>query len=163
MNLIVAVDENWGIGLADDLQFRIREDLRHFRALTLGKTVVLGRKTLQTFPNGRPLKDRQNFILSTRPGYEVPGAEVFASVDALVARCRQLDSESIFVIGGASVYQALIGSCDRAYVTKVRASRPADRYFPDLDRLPDWRLVESSAVQTENDLQFQFLVYEKNS
>lgn len=163
MNVIVAVDENWGIGLADDLQFRIRADLRHFRALTLGKTVILGRKTLQTFPNGQPLKDRQNLILSTRPGYEVPGAEVFASLDALLVRCQQIESQSIFVIGGASVYEALLPVCDRAYVTKVKATRPADRYFPDLDCLPGWKLVEASAVQSENDLEFQFLVYEKDN
>ncbi len=162
MNLIVAVDQNWGIGLQDELQFWIKADLRHFRELTLGRTVILGRKTLQTFPNALPLKDRNNFILSRQGNFHVPGGEVFSSLEDLLIRCKELRSDEVFVIGGASVYQALLPYCEKAYVTKILASKPADRYFPNLSLDSSWQLVEEGPVLTENQTNYQFLIYEKN-
>lgn len=158
MNLIVAVDENWAIGKGGDQLVYISADLKRFRALTTGRPVVLGRKTLATFPGGRPLKNRRNLILSATPGYAVEGAEVYADLDSLLANAP----EDTFVIGGESVYRALLDTCTTAYVTKILTSFPADRYFPDLDAHPDWSVAEQSEVLEEDGIRFQYVTYRKN-
>ena len=157
MNLIVAVDENWAIGKGGDQLIYISADLKRFRELTTGHPVILGRKTLATFPGGRPLKNRRNLILSATAGYAVEGAEVFADVDSLLAAAPQ----DAFVIGGESVYRALLDRCHTAYVTKIHAAFPADRYFPDLDAHPDWTLWEESAPLEENDVLFHYVTYKR--
>ena len=161
MNVIVAVDQNWGIGLQDQLQFCIKADLRHFRSLTVQRTVILGRKTLQTFPGGVPLKDRTHLILSRQTDLHIAGAEVFSNVSDLLERCKSVLPDDLFVIGGASVYQLLLPYCSRAYVTLVLSEKPADRYFPNLDLDPSWKLVEEGPIQHEDETRFRFLIYEK--
>ena len=131
MKLIVAVDRSWAIGREGDQLLYLSADLRRFKELTLGGTVILGRKTLATFPGGRPLKGRRNLILSRSPDFAPEGAEVFRSVEELLAAAP----EDSFVIGGESVYRALLPYCTTAYVTKIDAAFPADRFFPDLDAL----------------------------
>lgn len=137
MNVIVAVDENWGIGKDGDQLVYLSQDLKRFKALTTGHPVILGRKTLATFPGGRPLKGRRNLILSRDPAFAPEGAEVFRDLEAL----RSAVSEDAFVIGGASVYEQLLPWCDTAYVTRIHAAFPADVVFPNLDRVPvgNWR------------------------
>lgn len=157
MNLIVAVDENWAIGRGGDQLVYISADLKRFRELTTGHAVILGRKTLATFPGGRPLKNRRNLILSATPGYQVEGAEVYADVDSLMENAP----DDAFVIGGESVYRALLDRCDTAYVTKILASYPADRYFPDLDKLPDWQVAEEGDVLEEDGVKFRYVTYKK--
>ena len=146
MNLIVAVDKNWAIGKDGDQLIYLSEDLKRFKTLTLGHPVILGRKTLSTFPGGRPLKGRRNLILSATPGYQAEGAEVFPDLNSL------LDSapEDAFVIGGESVYRALLPHCSTAYVTKIDVSFPADRFFPNLDLDSDW-VVQSISEPLEQD------------
>ena len=131
MKLIVAVDRSWAIGREGDQLLYLSADLRRFKELTLGGTVILGRKTLATFPGGRPLKGRRNLILSRSPDFAPEWAEVFRSVEELLAAAP----EDSFVIGGESVYRALLPYCTTAYVTKIDAAFPADRFFPDLDAL----------------------------
>lgn len=155
MNLIVAVDQNWAIGKDGDQLVYISEDLKRFKALTLGHPVILGRKTLATFPGGRPLKGRRNLILSTNPAYSVENAEVLPSVEALL----EIAPEDAFVIGGESVYRALLPHCRTAYVTKIDAAFPADRYFPDLDEDPAWVLKEQSEEMEQDGLKFRYLTY----
>ncbi len=157
MNLIVAVDENWAIGKGGDQLVYISADLKRFRQLTTGHPVILGRKTLATFPGGRPLKNRRNLILSATPGYTVEGAEVYADVDSLLTNAP----EDAFVIGGESVYRALLDRCDTAYVTKVMAKYPADRYFPNLDTLPNWQVAEEGGVLEEDGVKFRYITYKK--
>ena len=108
MNMIAAVDQNWAIGKDGDQLVYIPEDLKRFKALTTGHPVILGRKTLATFPGGRPLKGRRNLILSQSAGFAPEGAEVFRDLSALLAAAP----EDSFVIGGASVYAALLEKCD---------------------------------------------------
>ena len=158
MNLIVAVDENWAIGKGGDQLVYISADLKRFKELTTGHPVILGRKTLATFPGGRPLKNRRNLILSATPDYAVEGAEVFPDVQSLLANAP----EDSFVIGGESVYRALLDQCDTAYVTKIHAGFPADRYFPDLDTHPDWTVSEESEILEEDGVRFQYVTYHKN-
>ena len=157
MTAIVCVSQNWGIGRDGALLFRISADLKRFKALTVGKTVILGRKTLDTFPGGKPLKDRRNIVLSRRE-LDIPGAEIAHSFEEAAA----LGGDDAIVIGGASVYMALLARCDRVYVTKVDAAPDADSFFPDLDDNPDWRVASESEVFEENGLKFRFVDYIRN-
>ena len=157
MTAIVCVSQNWGIGRDGALLFRISADLKRFKALTDGKTVILGRKTLDTFPGGKPLKDRRNIVLSRRE-LDIPGAEIAHSFEEAAA----LGGDDAIVIGGASVYMALLGRCDRVCVTKVLADADADSFFPRLDDNPDWRVASESEVFEENGLKFQFVDYVRN-
>lgn len=157
MNLIVAVDQNWAIGKDGDQLVYLKEDLKRFRTLTSGHTVILGRKTLDTFPGGRPLKNRRNLILSRNPQFQAEGAEVFASVEELV---QQADGDA-FVIGGASVYEQLLPYCDTAYITKIHAGFPADTYFPDLDKSEDWEIVEESESLEQDGIAYHYVTYRR--
>ena len=155
MNLIVAVDKNWAIGRDGDQLIYIPEDLKHFKALTTGHPVILGRKTLATFPGGRPLKGRRNLILSRDPAFAPEGAEVFPDLDHLLS-AAPADS---FVIGGASVYRTLLDRCDTAYITRIDASFPADKYFPDLDADPRWQIKEISETMEHEGISFRYYTY----
>ena len=158
MNLIVAVDRNWAIGRDGDQLVYLSEDLKHFKALTTGHPVILGRKTLATFPGGRPLKGRRNMILSRSPGFAPEGAEVFQNLPALL----EAAPEDAFVLGGASVYAALLDKCDAAYVTKIEASLPGpDCFFPNLDRLPQWRVTDEGPALEEQGLRFRYVTYRR--
>ena len=158
MNLIVAVDRNWAIGKDGDKLVYLSEDLKHFKALTTGHPVILGRKTLATFPGGRPLKGRRNLILSRNPGFAPPEAEVFSSLEELLAAAPQ----DAFVIGGASVYQALLDRCDTACITRIEAAFPgADCWFPNLDERPEWKIAEEGPVLEEKGVRFRYVTYER--
>ena len=158
MKAIVAVDENWAIGHEGELLCRISADLKRFKALTLGHPVILGRKTLATFPGGRPLKGRRNLILSRNPGFAPPEAEVFSSLEELLAAAPQ----DAFVIGGASVYQALLDRCDTACITRIEAAFPgADCWFPNLDERPEWKIAEEGPVLEEKGVRFRYVTYER--
>ena len=157
MNLIVAVDQNWAIGKDGDQLVYLKEDLKRFRTLTSGHTVILGRKTLATFPGGRPLKNRRNLILSRNPQFQAEGAEVFSSVEELV---QQADGDA-FVIGGASVYEQLLPYCDTAYITKIHAGFPADTYFPDLDKSEEWEVVEESESLEQDGIAYHYVTYRR--
>lgn len=155
MKLIAAVDQNWALGYRGDQLAYLKEDLRRFKALTLGHPVILGRKTLATFPGGRPLKGRENLILSASPGFAPEGARVFPDLERLLA-CAPADS---FVIGGASVYAALLPHCDTAYITKIHAACPADVWLPNLDALPEWRVLEESDPLEQDGLFYHYMTY----
>ena len=157
MNMIVAVDENWGIGKGGDQLIYIPEDLKRFKALTMGHALVLGRKTMATFPGGKPLKGRRNLVLSRNPAFHPEGAEVFSSLEELLDAAP----EDAFVIGGASVYKQLLPWCDVAYVTRIHAAFPADVVFPDLDRDPDWELAEEEPPLEQDGLKFHYALYRR--
>lgn len=157
MNAIVAVEENWGIGQNGDLLARISADLRRFKELTIGHAVILGRKTLQTFPGGRPLTGRENLIMSTAMDAAPEGAKVFRDLGSLLADAPK----DAFVIGGASVYCGLLPYCDRVYVTKIHKSFPADAFFPNLDDKGDWQVTETEGPFEENGLRFSYVTYER--
>lgn len=158
MNLIVVVDKNWAIGKGGDQLCYLKEDLKRFKELTSGHTVILGRKTLATFPGGRPLKNRENLILSRNPGFQAEGAQVFRDVPSLLA-AAPADS---FVIGGGSVYAALLPYCDTAYVTKIDHAFPdADTFFPDLDADPAWQVVSTGEPLEQDGLVYQYVTYQR--
>lgn len=161
MNLIVAVDNNWAIGNKDRLLISIPNDQKFFREETTGKVVVLGRKTLQTFPQGLPLKNRTNIVLSRDRTYLVKGARIVHSVEELMEELKQYKSEEIYVVGGESVYRQLLPYCDTAHVTKIDHAYQADRYFVDLDKDPEWEITADSDELTYFDIPYQFLRYER--
>ena len=157
MNVIVAVDQNWAIGKDGDQLVYLSEDLKRFKSLTTGHPVILGRKTLATFPGERPLKGRRNLILSRSADFAPEGAEVFSDVETL----RAAAPEDAFVIGGASVYRQLLPWCDTAYVTKIDRTFPADCYFPDLEQDPAWERTEESAPLEQDGIVYRYLTYRR--
>jgi len=161
MNLIAAVDKNWAIGYKGRLLASIRADQMNFKRLTLGKVVVLGRKTLETFPGGRPLVQRRNIILSHNPDYEVKDAEVVHSKEELLELLKDVDSNDIYIIGGESIYREFLPLCDTAIITKINYSYEADAYFPNLDKDIEWECVEEGEEQTCFDMEFVFCRYER--
>jgi len=161
MNLIAAVDNNWAIGFKGRLLVSIRADQMNFKRLTLGKVVVLGRKTLETFPGGRPLVQRRNIIMSRNPEFTVKDAEVVHSREELAELLKDVDTEDIFIIGGESLYREFLPLCDTAIITKINYSYEADAYFPNLDKDDEWECVEEGEEQTCFDMEFRFLKYKR--
>ena len=161
MNIIVAVDENWAIGYRGDLLVRIPADHKMFRNETIGKVVVLGRKTMDTFPGGLPLAGRTNIVLTRNPEYQVKDAIVVHSVEELLAELKNYDTRDVYVIGGDSVYSQLLPYCDTAHVTKIDRSYEADTYFPNLDASGEWEITAESDEQSYFDTTYHFLKYER--
>lgn len=161
MNLIVAVDENWAIGYKNELLIRIPADMKMFRNETTGKVVVLGRKTLETFPNAQPLKNRTNIILSTNKDYKVKDGIVVHSIEELLEELKQYKDEEVYITGGETVYRQMLPYCNVAFVTKIDRSYEADAFFPDLDQDANWKLVGESDEQTYFDTTYCFLKYER--
>lgn len=158
MNAIVAVDANWAIGCQGDLLFSLPTDMRRFRSLTMGGTVILGRKTLDSFPGGKPLPKRRNIVITRNTDLAVEGAEIAASPEEALKLAQ--GEENIWVIGGGSVYTALLSRCKRVYLTKVdQAAENADTFFPNLDKLPNWKVEKRSEPVEENGLTYRFIDY----
>lgn len=160
MNLIVAVDKNWAIGKNNRMMWSIPADMKFFRETTRGNVVIMGRKTLESFPQGQPLKNRVNIVITRNPGYKVKGAVVVRSVEEAVEEARKYEGE-IYVIGGESIYREMLSLCDTAFVTKIDHAYDADTYFPNLDQDEEWRMTKISEEQTCFDLEYYFTVYEK--
>lgn len=158
--LIVAVDRNWAIGKNNKLMWSIPGDMKFFRETTKGNIVIMGRKTLESFPQGQPLKDRVNIVITGNKRYRAKGAVVVHSLEEAAEEARKHEGD-VFVIGGESVYRAMLPYCSRAYITKIDHAFDADTYFPDLDRDPEWEMTEASEEQTCFDLEYYFTVYER--
>lgn len=161
MNLIVNVDKNWAIGLKNKLLVSIPQDMKFFRETTTGKAVVMGRKTLESFPGGQPLKKRTNIVLTSNASYKAGDAVIVHSEEELLEELKKYNEEDIFVIGGESIYRKLLPYCKKAYVTKTDHAYQADTYFPNLDRDPEWRMTKISEEQTYFDLEYVFTIYER--
>ena len=161
MNLIAAGDQNWAIGNKNQLLVRIPADQKFFRETTTGKVVVMGRKTLESFPNGLPLKNRTNIVLTRDKNYTVKDAIVLHSLEELREELKKYPSEDIYVIGGETIYRQLLDECDVAHITKIEFAYDADAYFPNLDELPEWQITADSEEQTYFDLEYFFYKYER--
>ena len=161
MKAILAADKNWGIGYNNHLLVSIPSDMKFFRQTTTGKVVVMGRKTLESFPNGMPLKNRTNIVLTGNQNYQVKDAIVVHSEDELMEEFKKYDTDDVYVIGGESVYRMMLPYCDTAYVTKIDRAFQADTFFPNLDEMDEWVMTEESEEQTCFDLEFCFTKYER--
>lgn len=162
MKLIAAVDQNWGLGYRGELLFRIPADLKRFRALTSGNSIVMGRKTLLSLPGGRPLPDRENIVLTRNPAFDVEGAAVVHSIAELSVLLHQppYAEKDVFVIGGAEVYSLLLPYCESAFITHVNATRQADCALADLAALANWEIAERSELQFYEGLSFSYVTYQ---
>ena len=160
MKIIVEVDRNWAIGKGNSLLAHLPVDLKHFREKTLGKTVVMGRQTLESFPGGKPLPGRTNIVLTTNEDYPAD-CEICCSKEHLFQCLNNCDLDQVFIIGGEQIYREFLSHCDRAYVTKIDAAFPADKYFINLDEHPAWKLVYESEPVTENGFTYRFTEYER--
>lgn len=161
MNLIVAVDKNWSIGLDGKLLVSIPEDMQFFRKETTNKVVVMGRKTLESFQNGLPLKNRTNIVITNDKNYKVKDAVVCNNIEEALEELKKYKSEDIYVIGGESIYRQFLPYCDVAHVTKIEYEYHADTKFPNLDEMPEWKIEERSDERTYFDLEYEFLKYVK--
>lgn len=148
MNLIVAADLKWGIGFQDKLLVSLSEDMKRFKEMTLGQVVLWGRRTLQTFPGGRPLPGRTNIILTHQAGFTAGDALICHTFAELGDQLSAFAQDSVFVIGGSSVYRQLLPYCRQAYVTRIDQFFEADAFFPDLDHQAGWRLDRCGPKQT---------------
>ena len=161
MNLIVAVDKNWGIGKKNDLLFSLPEDMKYFREKTLNKVVVMGSNTLKSFPGGKPLKNRTNIVL-------FPGGEkrddcvIVESLEELSAVLKGYDTEDVFIIGGAMFYKTMLPYCSEVLVTKVDADGGAEVFYENLDKLENWSCISVGDKIETNGYDIRFTVY-KNS
>ena len=161
MNVIVAVDDNWAIGMQNKLLVSIPADMKFFRETTMGKVVVMGRKTLESFPGGQPLKKRTNIVLTRDKQYQVKDAIVVHTVEELLEELKKYDEKDIYVIGGETVYRQLLPYCKGAHVTKGHHTYEADTFFPNLDEMSDWAVTGVSEEQTYFDLEYEFVRYER--
>lgn len=161
MKAILSADKNWGIGYQNRLLVSIPSDMKFFRQTTTGKVVVMGRKTLESFPNGMPLKNRTNIVLTGNKGYHVKDAVIVHSKEELLEELKKYDTDDVYVIGGESIYRMLLPYCSTVYVTKIDQTFQADTFFPNLDEMDEWVMTEEGEEQTCFDLEFVFTKYER--
>lgn len=160
MNAIVVVDQNWAIGRDGDLLFSLPTDMKRFRSMTIGGTVIMGRKTLESFPGGKPLPKRRNIVITHNTGFAREGAEVALSAEEALQLVEGEDPNKLWIIGGGSVYAMLLSRCERVYLTRVETQvEESDTYFPNLDKLPGWEIESTSEPVTENGLTYRFIDY----
>ena len=161
MNVIAAVDSKWGIGNKRQLLVQIPADQKLFRQETTGKVIILGHRTLETFPQGMPLAGRTNIILSREPELKVKGASVVHSIEELMEELKAYDSRDVYVVGGESIYQQLLPDCDTAPLTMIDHTYEADAHFPNLETDEEWVQTGESDEQTYFDLAYTFVKYER--
>lgn len=159
MNAIAAVSLNWGIGKRNDLLFHISEDMKRFRALTSGGTVIMGRKTLDSMPGGNPLPKRRNIVITRSPDFRRPGVAAAHSIQEALDLAAGDAPDKVWVIGGGAIYAALLPYCRLAYLTRVYAQPDCDTFFPDLDAMGAWQILRSGAIVNDGALDYQFIEY----
>lgn len=160
MKIIVAVDNNWGIGKNNDLLTHIPGDLKYFKEKTAGKVVVMGRKTLESLPGKKPLPERTNIVLSSDKEYRA-ACTVCHSMDELAEILKNYDSDEVFIIGGAKVYKDMMEKCDTFFITKIFKTFDADRYFENLDQHSEFEIVWESEMQEYKGLEYKFTEYRR--
>jgi len=159
MNAVAAVSLNWGLGKDNDLLFHISEDMKRFRGLTSGGTVIMGRKTLDSMPGGKALPKRRNIVITRDPRFQRENVEVAHSLEEAVAMTANEDPERVWVIGGGEIYRALLPYCRMCYITRVYARPECDVFFPDLDAMSQWKILRSEAIHSDGELDYQFVDY----
>ena len=160
MNAIVVVDEQWGIGKDNKLLFQLKKDMAFFRKTTTGKVIVVGANTYASFPSGA-LPNRVNIVLDDS-GLGRADAVTVTNVAQLDRELERYDSDDVFICGGASVYSLLLSRCKYAYVTKVAANGNAQVFFPNLDKLQGWELVDESEPTQDGNYSIRFCKYVNN-
>ncbi len=160
MKLIVAVDREWAIGKNNRMMWNIPADMKFFRETTRGNVVIMGRKTLESFPQSQPLPNRVNIVITKNKNYRVKGAVAVHSIEEAIAESGRHEGD-VYVIGGESIYRSMLQYCDTALVTKIDHTFDADTYFPNLDKDSEWEMTKTSEEQTCFDLEYYFTVYKR--
>lgn len=159
MNAILSAAQDWAIGKDNKLLFHLKEDMRRFRVLTTGGTVIMGRRTLESLPGGKPLPDRRNIIVTHDTQFSREGAEIAHCVDAALSMVDAA-ADDVWVIGGGSIYASMLSRCKRVFLTRVDAVvEGADTFFPNLDKLSCWKIAAQSEPIVENGVSYRFLEY----
>ena len=161
MKAIVVVDENWGIGKDGQLLVHLPGDLAYFKEKTLGKTIIVGRKTLESFPGGKPLPGRRNIVLTENQSFDKDNCAICNDLDELFDEIAQLDGEDIFVVGGACIYELFLPYCDDVFVTRIQAAYDADRHFPNLDQSDGFVKTWQSDLMEEKGVKYRFEKYSR--
>ena len=160
MKIIVAIDKARNIGNHGNLLFSIPEDMKFFQEMTWGKVIVMGRKTLESLPNSRPLKNRTNIVLS-KTIQNVPNIDIAKNIDEMFEKIKEYNTDDVYVIGGAQIYSLLLPYCDTVLMTKIDAvAKEADAKFPELDST-EWAKVSCSEPYFSNNIKFQFETYKR--
>ena len=160
MEAIVAVYSDWGIGDGTTQPVTLKADRLHFRDLTKNAAVIVGRKTLEDFPGGRPLQGRVNIVV-TRQQIEIPGAFVAGSTEEALRLAAQY--ERCLVIGGASIFKQFFPFINKVYITKIGCCPPSSAFFPNLDREAGWHCAEEGPLQEEDGISYRFCIYERRN
>jgi Dihydrofolate reductase len=163
MKAILSVDKNWGIGFENQLLERVPEDMRFFKDMTIGKVVVMGRRTFDSLPGRKPLRDRINIVLSGSLDKGISGITVCNSMAELFDEIEKKGDKEIYIIGGAEVYKQLLPYCSEVYITKFNNAYKADRYFPDLDKDKDWSSYILNGHMFWNNLEYSRVVYKNKN
>lgn len=158
MNFIVAVTQDYAIGKNNDLLFHLPSDLAYFKEQTINKILVMGERTYHSLPK-RPLPKRVNIVLSDNPNFNEEGIIIVRSVNELFNILKNYNTEDVFVSGGASIYNLLMDYCDKAYITKIEKTVPADTYIRNIEETGNWKEIFSSEEKEENGLKFRFKVF----
>ncbi|MBK5253578.1 MAG: dihydrofolate reductase [Peptostreptococcaceae bacterium] len=161
MNLIVAVDQNWGIGKDGDLLKRISGDMKYFKNTTMGNVIIMGRKTFESLPGKKALPGRTNIVLTRTENYVAEGCTVLGSKEELFLEIQKHDKEKLFLIGGAKMYEEYINYCDTLYITKIYETYEADKYMVNIDETGGYLVTWKSEVIEEDGLKYQFFKYER--
>ena len=161
MNLIVAVDEKWGIGCDNDLLASIPGDMQYFKEKTTDGVVVMGRRTLESLPKQRGLPKRINYVLTSNSGFEAERCIAVHSEEELFKELEQYDPEHVFIIGGESIYRKFYKNCDKCFVTKMHADLHADKFMVNLDEDEACKETWKSEMHSENGIDYEFTLYER--
>ncbi len=161
MIIIAHASRNWGIGKAGGLMFRLPIDMKFFRETTQNSVVIMGRKTLESFPNKKPLPNRVNIVISKNPDFNPEGVVVAHSIKEAVKIANTYKDKEIFIIGGAKIYEEMLPYADTAYITKVFEDADADSFILDFDNAPDWELTQESDDIDDNGHTIRFTTYHK--
>lgn len=161
MNLIVAVDRNWGIGRDNGLLASVPGDMKYFKETTTGKVVIMGRRTLESMPGGRGLPNRTNYVLTSNRSFEAERCIVIHTEEEMKDVLAQFEPEDVFLIGGATMYNKYYKLCDKLYVTKMDADLNADTFITNFDDDADYEIVSESEPQEENGISYRFIIYER--
>ena len=163
MKAIVAVELNWGIGCKGKLLQSIPEDMKFFKEKTIGNVVVMGRETFESLSGKNPLKDRVNIVLTRSESFNDDRLIICNSIDEVLNELQKYENDKIFIIGGESVYKQFLSYCDELYITKIYNRYEADKFFPNINTMSNWDLVEESEVKEYNDVRYVFSTYKNNS
>ncbi len=161
MKFIAAVDENWGIGLENNLLISIPDDMKFFRETTKNSVVIMGRKTLESFPGGNPLKNRVNIVLTSNKNYKKNDAIIANSIDDVLKYISKYTDKDIYVIGGGKIYKTFLQYCDKGYITKIYHSFDADTFFPNLDISHEWEITDESDINEYEGVSYAFITYKR--